>query len=374
MEGKLAVVDVERCVGHGKCVDACPVGGILLTTGAEVHRVEVPDVRRDFQSNVPGIYIVGELGGRGLIKNAINEGKVAAESVAKELAGDVQSRPTLAAPPIFDLAIVGGGPAGLSAGLEAQSAGLDYVILEQGTLADSIRRYPRHKLVLGEPVSVPLWGDLWIADASKETLLRVWETIVESRELRLRSGHRVQEVTTEGGVFLLRGETFAVHARSVILALGRRGTPRRLGVPGEESNRVFYDIVEMEAFRGQRVLVVGGGDSALESAIGLAHQTETAVTLSYRGRDFDRAKERNVARLQEAERVRGVRVLRESTVVSIEPGRVKIAGPDGTIDLPNDTVIVRIGGEPPDRFLARLGIASVVKELPLAEARDAVGV
>lgn len=365
MEGKLAVVDAKRCAGHGRCADACPVGGILLATGA-VHRVEVPDVRADFRTNVPGVYVVGELGGRGLIKNAINEGRLAAEGVARELGPDRPRGSTL------DVVIVGGGPAGLSAGLEAQRAGLRYVVLEQGTLADSIRRYPRHKLVLGEPLRVPLWGDLWVADATKETLLRVWESIVEGAELDVRTHHRVREVVPAAGEFVVRGEEFAVRARRVILALGRRGTPRRLGVPGEESGKVFYDIMEMEAFRGGRVLVVGGGDSALESAVGLATQPDTEVTLSYRGREFARAKERNIARLGEAEASGSLRVLRESEVTAIEPDRVRLARPEGPLELPNDHVIVRIGGEPPDRFLQRIGIGKVVKELPLEDVREAI--
>jgi thioredoxin reductase len=313
---------------------------------------------------------VGELGGRGLIKNAINEGKLAAENVARELASGAPARGE--APGVLDVAIVGGGPAGLSAGLEAHRTGLRYAILEQGTLADSIRRYPRHKLVLGEPLRVPLWGDLWIADATKETLLRVWESVVEGTGLELRTGHRVGAIARDGDLFVLRGEGFAVRARKVILALGRRGTPRRLGVAGEDSGKVFYEIVEMDAFRGRRVLVVGGGDSALESAVGLATQPGTVVSLSHRGRDFPRAKDRNVARLRDAEASGSIRVLRESAVTSIEPDRVTLAVPEGPVLLPNDVVIVRIGGDPPDRFLAQVGIAKVVKELPLEKARDAV--
>lgn len=368
LRGKLAVVDKDACRGSGACAEACPVGGIVLTTGAMVHQVEVPDVRKDFQTNIPGVYIVGELGGRGLIKNAINEGKIAAQNVAREL----RRQPRPRRPGTHDLVIVGSGPGGLSAALEAKASGLDCVILEQGTMADSVRKYPRHKLLLAEPVAIPLYGDLWVADAPKETLLRVWETVVSGAGLEIRTNQRVENVTREGSLLRVEGSGFRVLARRVILALGRRGTPRRLGIPGEESEHVFYEIAEMETFRGRRVLVVGGGDSALESAVGLSNQQGTVVTLSHRRATFERAKDRNVAKLQAAEAAGKLRVLRESTVERIDDGTATIRTAGGSETLPCDNVIVRIGGEPPAAFLDRAGIRIVRKELPLEEAREAV--
>ncbi len=379
MEGKLAVVDPDLCGGHAACVDACPLGGIVMGTGEAVHHVEVPDVGPDFQSNVEGIWIVGELGGRGLIKNAINEGKIATESVARDLdrefgrarAGAVPTAEDLAATP-FDVVIVGSGPAGLSAGLEAHRRGLRYLILEQGSLADSIRRYPRHKLLLAEPVTVPLFGDLWIADASKETLLEVWETIIEKTGLEVSTGRRVTNVIREASGLRIEGADFSVLGRRVILALGRRGTPRQLGVPGEETEKVCYDVVEMEEFRGRRVLIVGGGDSALESAVGMSNQPGTEVTLSYRKGTFDRAKDRNVGKLNEAERAGKLTVLRKSSVREIRPDEIVIDVDGDVRTLPNDDVVIRIGGEPPTAFLEKLGIRSVKREIPIAQAQEAV--
>jgi thioredoxin reductase len=364
LRGKLAVVDRDRCTGHARCVEVCPVGGIFMTEGAMVQRMDVPDVGSDFQSNVPGIYVVGELGGRGLIKNAINEGRIAVERIARELA-ERGSRPGEAR--ALDVAIVGSGPAGLSAGLEAKRAGLRFVILEQGTLADSIRRYPRHKLLLAEPVAVPLYGDLWVADSEKETLLRVWETMIERHGLEIRTNSRVTEITRVNGAFEVSGPEVSLRARRVVLAMGRRGTPRRLSVPGEELPKVFYDVAEMEVFRGSKVLVVGGGDSALESAVGLANQPGTEVTLSHRSADFNRAKERNRAKLEAEEAAGRVRVLRGSVVTRIAPGEVELVVAGARWLLPNDTVIVRIGGEPPSAFLAKLGIRTVTKELPVPD-------
>lgn len=371
LEGKLAVVEKRLCKGHGKCVDACPVGGIVLSTGAAVHRVEVPALTGQFESSVPGLYIVGELGGRGLIKNAINEGKIAAEAIAHELRRTCNASVASDDPGMLDLLVVGSGPAGLSAGLEAMRQHLRCAVLERGSLADSIRKYPRHKLLFAEPLSIPLYGDLWISDASKETLLEVWNTIISNTGLDVRIDHEVRNVRREGEYFALETAAGLLHARRVILATGRRGTPRRLQVPGEESPAVFYDIVEMESFQGSRVLVVGGGDSAIESAIGLANQPGTAVTLAHRGGSFERAKDRNRAKLEEAVGRGHLQLMLRTQVRRIHAGSVELEREGAALSLPNDFVILRLGGEPPFAFLQRIGVRIVRKDLPLAGAEEA---
>jgi thioredoxin reductase len=238
-------------------------------------------------------------------------------------------------------------------------------VLEQGSLSDTVRKYPRKKLLLAEPVSIPLYGDLWIADASKETLLSIWETIVANTGLDVRTGVKVDRVVREGAFFSVNAAGARYRARRVVLALGRRGTPRRLGVPGEELDKVFFDIVEMEAFAGQRVLVVGGGDSAVESALGLANQPDTEVRISYRGASFKNLAPRNQDKINKAISVGRVVPVFNSEVREIRGDVVLLdCGGEPTI-LPNDTVIIRIGGEPPSAFLEKLGVRTVDKDIPI---------
>lgn len=361
---KIAVVDRDKCVGHGMCAQACPVGGITLSTGAAVQRVEVPLLDSTFQSNVSGVYIVGELGGRGLIKNAINEARIAVEAIAHELAAE----PDRAGDPeLLDVVIVGAGPAGLSSGLTAIECGLSYAVLERGTIADSIRKYPRHKLLLAEPVSIPLYGYLWLTDGSKETLLDVWETIIAATGLKIRTGCEVEDVRRQGGELIVKTSAGPLRARRVVLAIGRRGTPRRLDVPGADRPEVYYDITEVGEFQGSRTVVVGGGDSAIESAVGLANQPDTTVYLVHRGTSFEKAKARNREHLQQAVAKGNLRLLLGAQVREIRDGEVLVTGTDGPIVVPSDNVIVRIGGEAPVAFLDRVGVRRVKKDLAIAE-------
>ena len=369
MQGKLAMVDPARCRGHSECVSACPMGAISVARGTAANRVRVPQLDANFETNVPGLYIVGELGGRALIKNAVNEGRIAAEHVARV----ASRRRARGGEGIADVAIVGAGPSGLSAGLVAHRAGIDYVLLEQGTLAETVRRYPRHKVLFAEPLTMPLYGDLWVSDASKESLLAIWENVIARTGLRVQTGQHVQSIARQGEQFVLETSDVTYRARAVILALGRRGTPRRLGVPGEALPVVFYDIAEMSDFAGRRVLVVGGGDSAIESALGLANQPGTTVTLSYRGEAFSRLKERNRQRIDAAIGAGRVTVLLRSEVREIRSdlALVEIAGATRIVRC--DDVVVRIGGEPATALLEQLGVRIVTKELPTQTSSERLG-
>jgi thioredoxin reductase len=312
----------------------------------------------------------------GLIKTAINEGRIVIDHIRQRAGtnGHAASNghghgPSDALPGnaggdaegVADVIIVGAGPAGLSASLTAQQYGLRYVTLEQGEVASTIRQYPRHKFLMAEPVEMPLYGSLYIADSTKEALVSVWENIIANTGVQVRTNERVERLTREDGVFV--AETSAAKYRSgqVVLAMGKRGTPRRLGVPGEDSNKVSYKLIEAESYSDNEILVVGGGDSALEAALALSRDKRNRVTLSYRKDTFERARERNQQAIAQAERDGLVQVLRRSEVSEIRPAAVLLSTPDGPQEIPNEFVFVMVGGESPEGFLRKTGIEIVEK-------------
>jgi len=380
--GKAILAHPERCTGHAKCVEVCPTSAIVLTFAGVLQTLRVPNVNEFFETNLSGVFIVGELGGMGLIKTAINEGKLAIENVRRRLedAGlwkppvidhnfDENAASREPAPVAaerngtgpYDVVIAGAGPAGLSAALTAHQYGLKYITLEQGEIAATIRNYPRHKFLMAEPLEMPLYGNLYIGDSTKEALLAVWETIVKNTGVRVRTQERVESLAREEGGFQVNTPAGSYQTRYVVLALGKRGTPRRLGVPGEELSKVVYRLIEAESYSDDDILIVGGGDSAVEAALAVSQNGRNRVTLSYRGGDFARVKERNQQRLGKAESEGRVRVLRNSQVREILPDAVRLTAKGETLEIPNRYVFVLIGGESPEEFLRKTGIDIVEK-------------
>jgi thioredoxin reductase (NADPH) len=373
--GKAILAHPDRCVGHAKCVEVCPTSAIILAFGSMLQTMRVPLVKETFETNVTGVYIAGELSGMGLIKTAINEGVLAIDSIKRKLeasgdwkppafdAHDGQIAPSngTSADRPWDVIIVGAGPAGLSASLAALQQGLRYLTLEQGEMASTIRNYPRHKFLMAEPIEMPMYGNLYIGDGTKESLLKVWEAIVANTGVRIQTQERVDSICRDGNVLRVETNRGVYQTKNVVLALGKRGTSRKLDVPGEDLGKVAYRLIEADTYNGNDLLVVGGGDSAIEAALALSKAGKNRVTLSYRGQSFGRARERNRTSLEEAERLGRIKILRGSNVSEILPESVRLKSPEGETDLPNQYVFILIGGESPESFLRKMGIEIVEK-------------
>ena len=348
IDGQAHLVNGSHCVGHGACVAACPVSAIQLVFGSERRGVDLPSVKADFQSNVPGIYVAGELGGMGLIANAVSQGVQAVGYLAPTLPRDRGDR--------LDVVIVGAGPAGFGAGLAAHAKGLRYALLDQDELGGAIMHYPRQKVVMTRSMDLPGYGRVWLRTARKEELVALFDEVLAKTGLRVDAPERVESIDRDGNGFQVTTSKRTLSAWRVVLSVGRRGTPRRLGVPGEEHEKVSYRLLDPELYRHQHLLVVGGGDSAIEAACALAEQPGNRVTLSYRGAVFARVKAGNRDRIQHAADDGGVRLVLDSNVVRIEPDRVVLDQKGEELVVPNDYVFVFAGGVLPTEFLARAGL------------------
>jgi thioredoxin reductase (NADPH) len=347
IEGKATLIHGAKCVGHGLCADACPVGAIELLMASPGRSADVPILDEHYETNVKGIFIVGELGGIGLIRNAVNQAKAALEYIAKTIPSHRAD---------YDVAIIGAGPAGLTSALAAKFHNLRYVILEQTNIGGAILHYPRAKVVMTSPVDLPLWGKLKLTEVKKEILLETWNKIIDHTGLEVAVEEKVNEVKKGPDHFILTTSKRTVSASSVVLALGRRGTPRKLGTAGEEQGKVMYRLIDASSYTNAAVLVVGGGDSAAEAAIGLSLQEGNTVTLSYRKEGLTRIKERNRMHFDDRIAKKKIAVVYQSEVKEIRESSVILSTLNGDIEIPNDYVFIFAGGELPFEFLRKIGI------------------
>jgi len=347
------LINLTHCIGHGACKRACPVNAITLVFGTEKRGLDIPNVKPSFETNVPGIFIAGELGGMGLIRNAITQGRQAMDSIAKTGHSKDPGR--------LDVVIIGAGPAGFSASLGAMKHKLKFVTLEQETLGGTVSHYPRGKVVMTQPAELPLVGKVRFRETTKEELMAFWEKIVADTGLKVNCGEAMSSITADNDGYLVTTPKTTYKTKNVLLSIGRRGTPRKLGVPGEELPKVVYRLIDPEQYRGQKVLVVGGGDSALEAATSIAEQPGSHVTISYRSEAFSRAKEKNRQKVSAAEAAGTLTVLMKSTTKAITADKVTLDQEGKKIEIENDAIIVSAGGILPTPMLKDIGITVETK-------------
>ena len=348
IRNKGELVNPTHCIGHGACQRACPVGAITLVFGTKKRGIDIPNVSSTFETNVPGIFIAGELGGMGLIRNAITQGRQAMDAINQK------DRPT--DPERLDVVIIGAGPAGFSASLGAMKHKLRCVTIEQETLGGTVSHYPRGKVVMTQPAELPLVGKVRFRETTKEALMEFWEKIVQDTGLKVNCNERMESIEPDEDGYIVTTPKASYKTKNVLLTIGRRGTPRKLGVPGEELPKVVYRLTDPEQYRNQKVLVVGGGDSALEAATSIADEPGAHVTISYRSEAFSRAKEKNRQKVEAAVAAGKLTTLMKSTAKEITADKVILDQEGKKIEIENDAIIVSAGGILPTGMLKDMGI------------------
>ena len=356
MIGKKArLIGPSDCIGHGTCKTVCPVNAIKLVFGTATRGIDLPVVKPNFETDVPGVFIAGELGGMGLIRNAIEQGRQSMQSISELLKTKHNND--------HDLVIVGAGPAGFSATLAAKAAKMKSVTVEQEALGGAVAHFPRRKLVMTQPAVLPIVGKVKFKEIIKEDLIEFWQGVEKETGVLINYDERVNSITaaSNGPGYVVTTNRSAYNTRAILLTIGRGGTPRQLGVPGEDLPKVAYRLIDSEQYRNQHVLVVGGGDSALEAATSIASEPGTNVTLSYRSAAFTRAKQKNRDKVETMAGAGDLDVIFNSNVKAIHQDRVSIAIGDEVKEIPNDSVIVLAGGILPTAFLRQIGINVITK-------------
>ena len=369
LAGKAVIVNGHKCIGHSLCAEACPVGAITMVMASPSMGADMPFLTTEYETSVPNLFIVGELGGLALIKNAVNQGRDCIDTIAGRLKRGAMPKSVSG---VYDVLIIGAGPGGISASLRAIETKLNYITLERDEIGGTVAKFPRQKLVMTSPVEFPMYGKFKKTELSKENLLAFWDMVLNRADFNAVTGEMVDDIKRSAdGIFTVTTPNNQYRACAVILALGRNGTPRKLGVKGEELPKVMYRLIEADHYINKRILIVGGGDSAVEAAMGLAHQQGNQVTLSYRKESFGRIKERNATRMAECMRNGKVRVLFNSNPVEFKPDSVTLDVNGKLQEIANDFVWIFAGGSPPTDFLKKIGVDFGMCDMTLEAGREA---
>ena len=314
---------------------------------------ERPYLKKHNESNIPGLFVIGDLAGAPVIKYAMSQGYEVIEHIMTLPDGQGSRDAEL-----YDVVIIGAGAAGLNAALQAKERGLRSVVLEKEQIANTVENFPEGKWVYAEPDSQPPKGKLWLDGASKEELTRRWHQIIQQNKLDLRTMEGVTGCERKDGIFHIKTDKGTYRAKRVVLATGQRGNPRKLEVPGEEREHVYHRLYSPRKYKNEKILVVGGGNSAVEAALTLSEQN--TVALSYRGSEFSRLFKDNERLLKEAIAAGRIQPLLNSNVVELGAHeaklRIKRGGSEETRQIPYDHAFVLIGADIPREFLKSLGI------------------